>query len=164
MAIGFPLMPFCLNARFLFLADLLCVPLRHDVDKGRTLQCVGLLAVNAVGDRNKAHVVLSEYLHRVAGLEIVAPPAGKVFHNADTDFPVFHIVHHARGGGTVKKSTAFVIVDVVPDIGQALSSGILLQKYFLILYAVALAAVPVLVAYGKAGVKGCDFCYNRSCA
>ena len=131
MAIGFPLMPFCLNARFLFLADLLCVPLRHDVDKGRTLQCVGLLAVNAVGDRNKAHVVLSEYLHRVAGLEIVAPPAGKVFHNADTDFPVFHIVHHARGGGTVKKSTAFVIVDVVPDIGQALSSGILLQKYFL---------------------------------
>ena len=27
----------------------------------------------------------------------------------------------------------------------------------MVLYAVALAAVPVLVAYGKAGVKGCDF-------
>ena len=31
------------------------------------------------------------------------------------------------------------------------------QKDFLVLYAVALAAVPVLVAYGKAGVKGGDF-------
>ena len=38
-----------------------------------------------------------------------------------------------------------------------LSSGIVLQKDFLVLYAVALAAVPVLVAHGKAGVKGCDF-------
>ena len=38
-----------------------------------------------------------------------------------------------------------------------LPSGIVLQKYFLVLYAVALAAVPVLVAHGKAGVKGCDF-------
>ena len=108
---------FGLNARFHFLADVLCIPLRHDIDKGRKLQCVGLLAVNAVVDRDKAHIVPSEYLHRVADLEIVAPPAGKVFHNADTDFPVFHIVHHAGVGGTVKKSAAFVIVDVVPDIG-----------------------------------------------
>ena len=102
MAIGFPLMPFCLNARFLFLADLLCVPLRHDVDKGRKLQCIGLFAVYPVVDCDKAHIVPSEYLHSVADLEIVAPPAGKVFHNADTAFPVFHIVHHARVGGTVK--------------------------------------------------------------
>ena len=108
---------FGLNARFHFLADVLCVPLRHDIDKGRKLQCVGLLAVNAVVDRDKAHIVPSEYLHRVAYLEIVTPPAGKVFHNADTDFPVFHIVHHAGVGGTVKKPAAFVIVDVVPDIG-----------------------------------------------
>jgi hypothetical protein len=106
-----------LNARFHFLADVLCIPLRHDIDKGRKLQCVGLLAVNAVVDRDKAHIVPSEYFHRVADLEIVAPPAGEVFHNADTDFPVFHIVHHAGVGGTVKKSAAFVIVDVVPDIG-----------------------------------------------
>ena len=148
---------FGLNARFHFLADVLCIPLRHDIDKGRKLQCVGLLAVNAVVDRDKAHIVPSEYLHRIAYLEIVAPPAGKVFHNADTDFPVFHIVHHAGVGGTVKKSAAFVIVDVVPDIGQVLPSGIVLQKYFLVLYAVALAAVPVLVAHGKAGVKGCNF-------
>ena len=108
---------FGLNACFHFLADVLCVPLRHDIDKGRKLQCVGLLAVNAVVDRDKAHIVPSEYLHRVADLEIVTPPAGKVFHNADTDFPVFHIVHHAGVGGTVKKPAAFVIIDVVPDIG-----------------------------------------------
>ena len=31
-----------------------------------------------------------------------------------------------------------------------LPSGIVLQKYFLVLYAVALAAVPVLVAHGQA--------------
>ena len=105
MAIGFPLMPF------------LCVPLRHDVDKGRKLQCVGLLAVYPVVDRDKAHIVPSEYLHSVANLEIVAPPARQVFHNADTDFSVFYIVHHAGIGRTVKKSAAFVIVNVVPDIG-----------------------------------------------
>ena len=70
-----------------------------------------------VSKEYKAHIVPSEYLHRVADLEIIAPPAGKVFHNADTDFPVFHIVHHAGVGGTVKKPAAFVIVDVVPDIG-----------------------------------------------
>ena len=109
---------FGLNARFHFLADVLCIPLRHDIDKGRKLQCVGLLAVNAVVDRDKAHIVPSEYLHSVSDLEIVTPPAGKVFHNADTDFPVFHIVHHAGVCGTVKKPAAFVIVDVVPDIRQ----------------------------------------------
>ena len=32
-----------------------------------------------------------------------------------------------------------------------------LTNLVLVLYAVALAAVPVLVPYGKAGVKGCDF-------
>ena len=58
----------------------------------------------------KAHVVPSEYLHSVADLEIVAPPARQVFHNADTDFPVLHIVHHAGVGRTVKKSAAFVVV------------------------------------------------------
>lgn len=100
------------------LADVLCVPLRHDVDKGRKLQRVGFLAVYAVVDCNKAHVVPSEYLHSVADLEIVAPPARQVFHNADTDFPVFYIVHHAGIGGTVKKPAAFVIVDIVPDIRQ----------------------------------------------
>ena len=71
--------------------------------------------------------------------------------------PVFHIVHHAGVGRAVKKSAAFIIVDVVPDIGEVLPSGVVLQKDILILYAVALAAVPVLVPYGKAGVKGCDF-------
>ena len=37
--------------------------------------------------------------------------------NADTDFPVLYIVHHAGLGRTVKKSAALVIVNVVPDIG-----------------------------------------------
>ena len=110
-------MPFCLNARFPFLPDLLCVPLRHDVDKGRKLQCIGLFAVYPVVDCDKAHIVPSEYLHRIADLEIVTPPACQVFHNADTDFPVLYIVHHAGVGRTVKKSAAFVIVNVVPDIG-----------------------------------------------
>ena len=58
-----------------------------------------------------------DYTTSVADLEIVAPPAGKVFHNADADFPVFYIVHHAGVGRTVKKSAAFIVVDVVPDIG-----------------------------------------------
>ena len=53
-----------LNAGLYFLADVLCVPLRHDVDKGRKLQCVGLLAVDPVVDCDKAHIVPSEYLHR----------------------------------------------------------------------------------------------------
>src|SRR5699024_2211873 len=88
----------------------------------------GLLAVNAVVDRDKAHVVPSEYLHSVADLEIVAPPAGKVFHNANADFPVFNVLHHAGVGRTVKKSAAFIVVDVVPDIRQPLPSGVVLQK------------------------------------
>ena len=83
---------------------------------GQPKREASLLAVYPVVDRDKTHIVPSEYLHRVAYLEIVAPPAGKVFHNADTDFPVFHIVHHAGVGGTVKKPDAFVIVDVVPDV------------------------------------------------
>ena len=90
-------------------------------------------------------------------MEIVAPPAGQVFHNAHADFAAFHIFNHAGVGGTVKKPAAFIVVNVVPDIGKPLPSGVVLQKDFLILYAVALAAVPVLIAYGKAGVKGCDF-------
>ena len=35
MAIGFPLHALRFNAGLYFLADVLCVPLRHDVDKGR---------------------------------------------------------------------------------------------------------------------------------
>ena len=75
-------------------------------------------AVNAVVDRDKAHIVPSDYLHRVADLEIVAPPARQVFHNAHADFAVFHILYHAGIGGAVKKSAAFVIVDIVPGIRQ----------------------------------------------
>ena len=37
------------------------------------------------------------------------------------------------------------------------SAKISLTNAVLVLYGVAFAAVPVLVAYGKAGVKGCDF-------
>ena len=107
-----------LNAGLYFLADVLCVPLRHDVDKGRKLQCVGLLAVYPVVDRDKAHIVPSEYLHSVADLEIVAPPAGHVFHNTHADFTVFYVLYHAGVGGAVEKSAAFIVVNVVPDIRQ----------------------------------------------
>lgn len=48
----------------------------------------------SVVDRDKAHVVSAENFHCV-----------------------FHILYHAGVGGTVKKSAAFVIVNVVPDIG-----------------------------------------------
>ena len=49
-----------------------------------------------------------------------------------TIMPVFlRIVHHAGVGRTVKKSAAFIVVDVVPDIRQPLPSGIVLQKDFL---------------------------------
>ncbi len=43
---------------------------------------------------------------------------GIVFHNADTDFAVFHVLYHAGVSGTVKKSAAFVVVNVVSDICQ----------------------------------------------
>ena len=45
------------------------------------------------------------------------PPAGHVFHNAHADFAVFHVLYHAGVSGTVKKSAAFIVVDIVPDIG-----------------------------------------------
>ena len=57
-------------------------------------------------------------LHSVADLEIVAPPAGHVFHNTHADFAVFYVLYHAGVGGTVEKSAAFVIINVVPDIRQ----------------------------------------------
>ena len=107
-----------LNAGLYFLADVLCVPLRHDVDKGRKLQCVGLLAVYAVVDGDKAHPVPAEDFHSVSHLEIVASPAGHVFHNDDTDFAAFHIVHHSHIGGAVKEPAAFVVVDIVADVRQ----------------------------------------------
>ena len=81
-----------------------------------------VFAVYAVVDCDKAYIVPSKNLHSVANLEIVAPPAGKVFHNADTDFAAFHIFNHAGVGRTVKEPAAFVVV-----------------------------------AHGKAGVKGCNF-------
>ena len=105
------------DTRFYFLADVLCVPLRHDIDKGRKLQCIGIVAVYAVIDRDKADIVPSEYLHCIADLEIITPPARQVFHNADAYFSVFHILHHAGIGRAVKEPAAFVIVNVVPDIG-----------------------------------------------
>ena len=39
------------------------------------------------------------------------------FRNARADFAVFHVLCHAGVGRTVKKPAAFVIVNVVPDIG-----------------------------------------------
>lgn len=44
-----------------------------------------------------------------------SPPS--VFHNAHANFAVFHVLYRARVDGTVKKSDAFVIVNVVSDIG-----------------------------------------------
>lgn len=159
---------FGLNTRFYFLVDVLCVPFRHDINKGRKLQCAEFPAANAVIDRDKTYIIPSEYLHCAVGLGIVAPPTGEVFHNVNADFPVFHIVYHTGVGRTVKRPAAFAIVDIVPDTGQVLPSGITLRKYLLVLYAVALAAVPILVTHERAGVKGYDFAiisyvYNLLC-
>ncbi len=55
---------------------------------------------------DKAHVVPSEYLHRVSDLEIIASPACQVFHNADAYLSAFHVLHHAGVGGAVKKTAA----------------------------------------------------------
>src|SRR5699024_9627462 len=79
------------------------------------------------------------------------------FNNANADFTVFNVLHHAGVGRTVKKSAAFIVVDVVPDIRQPLPSCVVLQKDFLVLYAVTLSAVPVLIPSSKIGVKGCYF-------
>jgi len=55
----------------------------------------------------------------------------QVFHNADAYLSAFHVLHPAGVDGAVKKSAAFVIVNVVPDIREPLSSGIAFQKDFL---------------------------------
>ena len=70
-----------------------CIP-------GMVISAKGLLDVNPDPTREEAAFAIRNNIH-----------------NADADFPVFHIVHHAGVGRTVKKSAAFVIVDVVPDIG-----------------------------------------------
>ena len=116
MAIGFPLMPFVLMPVFTFLLMSFAYHSDMMLIKGANSNVSGF-SLSIVVDCDKAHIVPSEYLHRIADLEIVTPPACQVFHNADTDFPVLYIVHHAGVGRTVKKSAAFVIVNVVPDIG-----------------------------------------------
>ena len=109
---------FGLNAGFYFLTDILCVPLRHDIDKRRKLQCVGLLAVYAVVDGDKAHPVPAEDFHCVSHLEIITSPACHVFHNDNADFSAFHIVHHSHIGRAVKESAAFIVVDIMADVRQ----------------------------------------------
>ena len=76
-----------------------------------------IFAVYSVVYRDKTHVISAENLHSVSHLEIVVPPTGHIFHNAHADFAVFHVLYHAGVDRTVKKSAAFVIVNVVPDIG-----------------------------------------------
>ena len=106
---------------FLFASGFWCHPakvVRGNAPKVRILLCVGLFAVYSVVYRDKSHIVPSENLHSVSHLEIVAPPASHVFHNAHADFAVFHVLNHAGVSGTVKKPAAFVIVNVVSDICQ----------------------------------------------
>ena len=90
----------------------------------KTGKAFGVYAIYAVIDGDKPHVVSAECFHRVPHLEIVAPPSGHVFHNANADFAALHIFHHLNVTRTVKEAAAFVIINIMLDVAEPVCFGV----------------------------------------
>ena len=156
MAIGFPLMPLVLMPVFTFLLMSFAYHSDMMLIKGAKLQCVGLLAVNAVVDRDKAHVVPSEYLHSVADLEIVAPQRVRSF-ICKRRLSVFNVLHHAGVGRTVKKICRFHHRRCSAGYSSTAALWRSSPKRFSGSVCCCSRRRPCPRPLRKAGVKGCDF-------
>ena len=102
-------------------------------------------------------MVREKFFRQPSDLNVVSPQAGKVFDKDGGGFSLFQLadhfyktraIHRHAGNAVIQKMNQICVTLFLCDFGK---------QFLLVLYAVALTAVPVLVAHGKAGVKGGNF-------
>ena len=105
----------------------------HDVQKWGEVVISLLIAVDTVVDGDKPDALISEHDIGVeANLEIVTSEAAHVLDNDGGHVPGLYLGNHGLEAVPVKGRAAHSIVREVPDIGEAVPLGVVLQKCLLV--------------------------------
>ena len=141
---GVPLDP---NGGFLLAAQVTKIPFVHDVEEGRKLVAVLVIAVHAVGDGSKVDTVLpEEYLRVKSGLQIVAPCPAHILDNDMGHLACFNVRHQLFPCRTLEIAAAPSIIGIVAAVGVASLLGIAFEVFFLIHDGVAIPGIVIVTA------------------
>ena len=114
-----------------FSADILCVPLVHDVAEGREI-IVALVAVHTVVYGNEADVMLWKIgVGVIANLQIVPPQAGHILYDHSGYITGLYILQHLLKAGTVEIRPGIPVVHIKLCVGKMMLFCVLGKQFFL---------------------------------
>ena len=119
----------------------------HDIEEGRKFVAVLIVAVHAVGNRNKVDAVLpEEYLRVKAGLQVITPRPAHVLDNDMVYLPGLDVCNELLPCRALKIAAAPAVVCIVPTVGVASLLGVAFEVFFLIHDGVAITGVVIVTA------------------
>ena len=158
---GFPLDT---NGGFLLAAQVAQIPLVHDVEEGRKLVAVLVVAVHAVGDGHKVDAVLpEEYLRVKAGLQIITTRPTHVLDNDMGYLTCLNVRHQLFPCRTLKIAAAPAIIGIVAAVGVASLLGVAFEVSFLIHDGIAVTGIVIVTAQPliQSGNSVSSVCFMR---
>ena len=140
----------------LFAAQITKIPFVHDIEERRKLITVLVIAVHAVGNRNKVNAMLTEEHFRVkTGLQIISADSAHVLYDHMGDLTGFNICFQLLPCGTIEIAATPTVIGIVLDVRVASLLGIAFEVFFLIDNAVAIANLVIIT--GKSLVQCRNF-------
>ena len=129
----------------LFAAQITKIPLVHDIEERCKLIAVLVIAVHAVGNRNKVNSMLTEeYLRVKTGLQIISADSAHVLYDHMGNFAGFNICFQLLPCRAIEIAAAPTVIGVMLDIRVTFLLGIAFEVFFLIDNAVAIANLVIV--------------------
>ena len=127
-------------------AGILGIPLVHHVqERQKVVAGAGLFAVHIVHDGDEPDAPLrEEHLRVVADLQVVAAKPAHVFDNHHADMSGLYLCHHSPESWPVEVGSGVAVISEVTNVGESPLGGVVLQEFFLVCDAVALAGQFVI--------------------
>ena len=132
---------------FLLAAQVAQIPFVHDVEEGGKLIAVLVIAVHAVGNRNKVDAVLpEEYLRVKACLQIVTPCPAHILDDHMGNLARLNVCDELLPCWALEIAAAPAVVGVMAAVGVASLLGVAFEVFFLIHDGIAITCVVIVTA------------------
>ena len=119
--------------RFLLAAAIADIPFAHDVDERRKLAAALIVAVNAVGNGDKAHSTLPKEDFRIEScLQVVPPDTAHILGNHAANFSCLNVGYKLFPARALEVCAAPTVVCVVCGVLKSMLGGVAFQHGLLI--------------------------------
>ena len=121
----------------LFPAAIPQIPLVHHVKEWRKFPGALHIAVHAVGNSDKAHIMLAKHnLGIEASLQIVAPDSAHILGDHTADLSGLNVRNHLFPARAFKAAAGPAVIRIMDAVSEAMLCGIVLQEPFLRQYGI----------------------------